>query len=594
MSNARSFLAGVYCIVLSACSTGAAMRIEVEVYKGPLSRDFMTQIGELNGVIEVAHENLKEWIDTANINDNLHARAQSIRLELARMSCPAAATQAKISLRSFEDVAASSTKLDSVNDQLAAQADEQSIRGWFAVSRNANLANNAIKDADTVQQTTGTGAVETPAEEKERARLFEQKRRTAQYDVATAAVLCAKILLNSDDAEQVRSFASRAAQVATNMAGLGTWISTQELFDHSEKERRAEVIKLATIVGESSNQISARADVLLRLFEAGLSGKTSAQAAREMSTSDHLRDASTTEFLSLLDTLDAHNVNGDDEGQAKIDLSGNERVTLARQLFSDQNWTKINDVYASGQGDVRMAFIKDDIGNWNLKSFDSDPTELLDAYRAVTLAALGTLAKVAKGGNTDVNLERIQDLATDKIGTKEAVAATASDLKRERDQVVGNIQNYANESKKVKDEFQSRLDETKLAYERQTLLVESATAESLKAKSELADRNAEYLKALEDQRTADASAEFAATEDPKVKEARERRSSAEAHQRATAQLLVDAQAELIAVRKSMDGVLIPYQGKMQALVERAESELRTLMRINNALQKSAAQVGAAP
>ena len=44
-----------------------------------------------------------------------------------------------------------------------------------------------------------------------------------------------------------------------------------------------------------------------------------------------------------------------------------------------------------------MAFIKDDIGNWDLKKFDNRPGELVDAYKKAGLAALQEVAKLASG-----------------------------------------------------------------------------------------------------------------------------------------------------------------------------------------------------
>ena len=56
----------VLSLVLSGCatgpfsklSTGASMRVEVEVYKGPLSKDKEVQLGEIIGVIREARSNL--------------------------------------------------------------------------------------------------------------------------------------------------------------------------------------------------------------------------------------------------------------------------------------------------------------------------------------------------------------------------------------------------------------------------------------------------------------------------------------------------------------------------------------------------------
>ena len=71
-------------------------------------------------------------------------------------------------------------------------------------------------------------------------------------------------------------------------------------------------------------------------------------------------------------------------------------MRLAKRLFADHFWTKINEVHASGQGEVRMALIKDDIGNWNLKSFDNDPEQLLNAYRELTSAGIEAAIRLAQ------------------------------------------------------------------------------------------------------------------------------------------------------------------------------------------------------
>ena len=44
---------------------------------------------------------------------------------------------------------------------------------------------------------------------------------------------------------------------------------------------------------------------------------------------------------------------------------------MVEQLIGDTYWAPVNHVFASGQGKVRMAYVKDEIGNWNLKNFDN-------------------------------------------------------------------------------------------------------------------------------------------------------------------------------------------------------------------------------
>ena len=102
---------------------------------------------------------------------------------------------------------------------------------------------------------------------------------------------------------------------------------------------------------------------------------------------------------------------------------------MAQRLTADDYWQKVNEVYASGQGEVAMAFIKDDLGNWDLKSFSNDPADLLASYRRVTYAALKTAAdlatKAASGGAGDaarlLNAAKATQLAN-QLATGEAPA----------------------------------------------------------------------------------------------------------------------------------------------------------------------------
>ena len=117
---------------------------------------------------------------------------------------------------------------------------------------------------------------------------------------------------------------------------------------------------------------------------------------RVMPVSIYLRDARETDFLNLFVWNHAGASSLCEEGCANPTEVTRNRVRTVERLFADYNWARINSVQASGQGNVRMAFIKDNIGNWNLKNFDNDPSELLNAYKNVGLAAVSTAAKLAK------------------------------------------------------------------------------------------------------------------------------------------------------------------------------------------------------
>ncbi len=421
--------------------------------------------------------------------------------------------------------------------------------------------------------------------------LFDSRRalmaanRELRRVIAVGRVRCDPVPTppyEAKDLGPLTQFATKVAEIATSMSSLATSVTTDQIFQISRQEVRQELVKLAVITGETANQLSARADVLLRQvqekYRAQTTGKEgSTNANRKMSTGDHLRDASATEFLSLIDWLDAAKENGTDEKNSHLDLNGIHRANIARQLFSDQYWTKINEVHASGQGDVRMALIKDDIGNWNLKSFDSDPTKLLDAYRKVGLAALNTLAKVAAGGNAQVNLQRIQDLATDHLSTAEAKANASADLKRERDTTVASIQKLLDRANAVSSENETRYTDALNTQKSKRLSLSTAEADVRVKQDLLNKKNEAYVASLKAQAPIEVRTE-----------AESQRDTAEDDYNASVRELASAHASLTSATQEVDAILKPYQLEMRALVEKAAIEIETLGRIGGALQKSSA------
>ena len=87
-----------------------------------------------------------------------------------------------------------------------------------------------------------------------------------------------------------------------------------------------------------------------------------------MPLSVYLRNSSETDFLNLYVWNKASSPRLC-EGGCTVDDATKQSTRVVERLFADNNWSKVNTVFASGQGKVRMAFIKDDIGNWNLKGF---------------------------------------------------------------------------------------------------------------------------------------------------------------------------------------------------------------------------------
>ena len=181
---------------------------------------------------------------------------------------------------------------------------------------------------------------------------------------------------------------------------------------------RIAMVNFIVASSEMGRQLNARADALLKQIH-GLD-------RQELPLSVQLRETDATEFIRLYDWLGAHPSNY---------LSGilqpgtsYERVKAVRRLFADHNWSNINTVYASGWGKGSMALIKDDIGNWNLKGFDSDPEDLLKAYKDVSIAALETAMKAVKAGGTGgagAGLDKLLDVAGQYF-TPTPVASTSA------------------------------------------------------------------------------------------------------------------------------------------------------------------------
>ncbi len=203
-------------------------------------------------------------------------------------------------------------------------------------------------------------------------------------------------------------------EIAKDIALYGQKLRTRASFwavDHTAIEPdgqrvRIDMANFAQNAAEYGNQITARADALIwqlrkrdadeRNFSGSSRGKNAygspgTDVAKRLALSLYLRDSSTTDYLNLYDWNNAA-VEDSPSGQTPTD-----RVRLVERLVNDTYWSKINTVYASGQGEVSMAFIKDDIGNWDLKNFANDPSELLAAYHNAVRGTVEAAASLASG-----------------------------------------------------------------------------------------------------------------------------------------------------------------------------------------------------
>ncbi len=336
------------CSAMNKLSTGASMRVEVEVYKGPLSKEPQIQWGELFGMVKDAQNNLsavKDYVTDTCIN-------QLIPNPTIIKSQKELRQKLKVAEKEITD--------DPIN------------------------CRNFIKQLESLSGKLGE--LETEMKPLKVNDLFETK---APFIKAL-----------SNASKVAMEFKSRAFFFAYGIFGL----------DNVSRIFRVATVNFENIASQYGNQIGARADALMKQV------KEHEKYRKKLPLSVFLRDSKPTDFLNMYTWNRA-------SGPATVpdmvfhpfdSFSAEEttdRVRAIEHLFSDFNWANINTVYASGQGDIRMALIKDEVGNWNLKSFDNDPTELLNAYTDMTRAALGSAVEIAASGGTGSGLKKAMELA---------------------------------------------------------------------------------------------------------------------------------------------------------------------------------------
>ena len=197
--------------------------------------------------------------------------------------------------------------------------------------------------------------------------------------------------------QKPREFLLGAANYAEFLRSRAAFVANQQTASAPESKRaRRAIANFAQFLSDYGNQIGARADAILKQEELykydenqmGIDRRR--MFARELlANTSYLRDSAPTGYLDLYKFNDASAVDTRREAT--------DRIRLVEQLTADTYWTRINSVFAAGQGDVTMAFVKDDIGNWDLKKFDNRPGELVDAYKEAGLAVLQEVASAASG-----------------------------------------------------------------------------------------------------------------------------------------------------------------------------------------------------
>ncbi|QTL37861.1 hypothetical protein [Pseudoalteromonas viridis] len=204
---------------------------------------------------------------------------------------------------------------------------------------------------------------------------------------------CASALYNKDEDVDSRYQAclNRIAKTGHMLRkGAEQWAATQMAILPKSKRVRIVVGRASVAAAELGNELVARADAIRHQEN---KGNNIEHAASLLPTSMYLRGASGTDYLNMVDWMEAYPDREGDSWQA------DDRTRMVERLITDANWDQVNTAFARGNGDVGMVFVKDDIGNWNLKSYDNDPSELLQSYKQVGTTLLNEAVSLAKGSS---------------------------------------------------------------------------------------------------------------------------------------------------------------------------------------------------
>lgn len=402
-------------------SGSAAMRIDVDVYKGPLSEEPETQWGNLWGLLDQT----ERWlIETNNLTRAIFANKGFSGL---RHDSPLQWPLPRIG-----------------NDGWTVPADKTALDGnqrpkWESSEPvTFHYATDVDKACYKVQ-------AESPWYYFKFWRLFGLLDTIDHYDcfalvtlikdMDLALIRARSLKARHHDLRQptrqlsqdsVRDFLQDVATLSGDLKFLAFRWSIATGAGHSlDTTIRLAHANAIVTTSESANQLNARADALLKqLSPNGLD-------RRELSPGVALRETEPTDFLHLYEWL---NAKSDFASWFAGIGSAEQRVKAIDRLFADHYWAKTNTVYASGRGKVAMAFIKDDVGNWNLKSFDNDPEKLLEAYTNFSIKtiekAIEMAAKAAANGAAPGGTQTASKLLS--LATATAFGPTLSDSTSQR------------------------------------------------------------------------------------------------------------------------------------------------------------------
>ena len=411
---ALAMLSLAMAFALTACvsnplSTAASMRVEVEVYKGPLSKSIPVQWGELEGLVEEAEELLGTYADSMRISG--YECKLCMQSSANEEACGPAALEQHILKNICDDIKDIVKELGNVQkciESVDPQALNHRERHGMAGSVDCDGRQRESAPVEKIVAQIGDITAKVKAHANDIAKELEnvQKRIEGvapqalnQYK-AHGAAEGSDCRCSHGECVSIEEITAQIGNIAARLkAQAFYWAETHTATAPQNRELRTSMAAFANLASELASQMETRADALQWQFM----NRGEAIQAKHLPLSIYLRNAEPTDFLNLytwnraaapalVEDMILHPDHAFSSGETA------DRVRVIERLFADYNWAKINTVYGSGEGDFSMALVKDELGNWNLKSFKSDPSDLLQSYVDLALLPVKGLAKAPASG----------------------------------------------------------------------------------------------------------------------------------------------------------------------------------------------------
>ncbi len=374
----------------------ATLRVEVEVYKGPLSKELAVQVAELKGIFD----------DSMRAMEILQG---SMTYSPTTIFSPTELTYSLTTTYSSTTTFFPTELTYSLNTTYSPTV-------TYSVNRCSD--NNSNPECYAIRQL-----------HNDIAEVLKKYNEVSGSDILQECELDLD-KSNFVDLNVCESLLTEVSVYGSHLKRRAEYWATdyQVAMTYNDSTIRKSITNFAQVAAEYGNQIVSRADALLKQAR----GARGIEILREqLPNSVYLRDSAPTAYLNLYEWNEIADKKTKKE---KDDIA--DRARIVEHVIADNYWSHINTVFTAGQGKMYTALVKDDIGNWNVKSYDNSPGDLLDAYKELGIAALKGVIKYASGGKSSA-LDKVKDVFNS--ANQVALSSTGSSRVAETERRLDNM-----------------------------------------------------------------------------------------------------------------------------------------------------------